>query len=824
MSASLLAFASRGVAKQFPTVSDVEATLWRSDTTSAYRSAAPRGTIRATHRKATIPASAFDGQTVPKREELTPRHTVSSITRNLARRLWPPHKIYHSGTSRWLGIPLVAAIFAVLCFALPGGSKSLRSSAAILTKAELAHVQKSVLETLWDFEDSAAAGYHASLDRYQENRRKHILKSVANDEVVHDSIGESSGRNEETATKVEKTEDDPPGFAHSAIPESKHEAINSRKEEAGRTSTEEWKVGTDTSQEESTMDEGSDADQDDDERIKSTLHILRKNINSELAHSRRQNLKGDIGGAEQKSVMKERSGDSGQADSGLNPKLRGFAGILQKKRGAWDSIFLNSDNPWMEASGSKGKYAASDSKRSSVENSVEIWSHKEVRMTRGFQLPVCRMYGACVSKSGHILLPKSLEPHSSLIGRCGIPTHEAFVLGDKKAEARFEFVENSSDDDSPYSEMDLVERGPPRRAAHHFLADILKTLFWVDSIYGHGAQGEKSRLTRVCLIANGGNKTGPCSETETQMDVHPALYIRKESFLDDVWVPHFLQLLASSGTVNGHSPFRYLDLYQVFPRRRTSIREPAVCYRSITSSALSYGQMPASAFLHHNPFFSGNAIRRYPAPRQTMDKQACKIRVRLSDSLTGSTGLGEVANMLKQKAESLKKKLALTVSMPAQGPVSFSDQVQKIQEADILVAPHGVHLSNAIFMRKGSALIEVHPFSFESGMFLSMSKQFGLSYGKVSAEPDIKTFRSCITTFNTGGKSDDAENLVSAMTEAAEQFKTRGKSPLHLESDSPEYANIRQIKECARRQRLRLNQYNLFDEIWGQINALCKFV
>jgi hypothetical protein len=621
-------------------------------------SSSSRQSTRIAHRETAI-YQTHPSLSTPKRQENRSKCSASTLVRRLAMQLFSTRKFTRSSSNHPRIAVLILALFCAICTSLRGTERNLKYSTAILTTTDLNRVQSSILDAFREVEDSASAGYNAAVDRYNARQRDRTVSFSAPNHAVPvnaDNKASDSNTSADDAVSTGSLSDAKYAFdkGKETIPTGDRKQSSEYDKSLSRSHNND-------------LDGNSEDDVNGNREDESILQNngqqqYRKRVgkgHDENTMSIRQKLPIGYADAEVTGDDKDKTLPSSKSNpyhhenrqinldqhvdgpsytnSEYLTKLRRFLDLLHQKRGEWDSIFLGTDNPWTDASGSKGRYTQSrPNANGPIEPAVELWGHRDVRQTRDLATPVCRMYGACLTKGGHILMSKSLEPHKHLLERCGVSAH-------------------ISENDAEYSEMDLVDRAPPRRAAHHFLADILKTLFWVDSLYGFSAKEDNSNLIRLCLTGNGGNKTGVCNENETQEDIHPTMFVQMESFTDDAWVPHFLQLLASSGTVNNNSQFRFLNLYQVFPQRPTSAKEPAVCYRSITSSDLVYGQMPASALLHHNPFFSGNEIRRYPAPRQSKDGTMCKIRVRMSDYLTGSTGLGEVANMLKEKALGIKE-------------------------------------------------------------------------------------------------------------------------------------------------------------------------
>ena len=65
----------------------------------------------------------------------------------------------------------------------------------------------------------------------------------------------------------------------------------------------------------------------------------------------------------------------------------------------------------------------------------------------------------------------------------------------------------------------------------------------------------------------------------------------------------------------------------------------------------------------------------------------------------------------------------------ALGGMSFADQVQLFNEAEIIVGPHGAGFTNAVFAQPGATLIELFSPSYINGCFWALANACGHRYG-----------------------------------------------------------------------------------------------
>lgn len=256
---------------------------------------------------------------------------------------------------------------------------------------------------------------------------------------------------------------------------------------------------------------------------RSLRESLRKEINLEL-----ENVGPEKGISSTPNTASEKSWANehlSTAETKKKPASK-FEDLVLQQSSKWDTALLTGDNPWRDLSGTYGSYGPT-SETSLVNPSVEIWSHKHISPSKNSKYPYCRLFNACRSKSGRILLQKGLEKHRKVLSKCGILSENNFVLGTAATEAGINFVQSTKG--ARTKEMDLVDRHPLRRGAMHFFADSLKTLFFIDAVHG-SANPATGVIDKICLD-DISQRNGSCS-AERPTDVRPVLFVRKESFID----------------------------------------------------------------------------------------------------------------------------------------------------------------------------------------------------------------------------------------------------------------------------------------------------
>lgn len=263
---------------------------------------------------------------------------------------------------------------------------------------------------------------------------------------------------------------------------------------------------------------------------RSLRESLRKEMNWELENAGEKRIPPTPNTASDKSSAEEQH-STAEAKKKYASK---FEDLILHQSSKWDNSLLTGENPWRDLSGAHGSYGPA-SETSLVIPSVEIWSHKDISPSKNAKYPYCRLFNACRSKSGQILLQKGLEKHRKMLRKCGIRSDNNFVLGTAATEAGINFVQSTTG--ARTREMDLVDRHPLRRGATHFFADSLKTLFFFDAVYG-SANPASGIIEKICLD-DSGDRNGSCS-AERATDVRPVLFVRKESFVDGAGIEFIL--------------------------------------------------------------------------------------------------------------------------------------------------------------------------------------------------------------------------------------------------------------------------------------------
>jgi len=149
-----------------------------------------------------------------------------------------------------------------------------------------------------------------------------------------------------------------------------------------------------------------------------------------------------------------------------------------------------------------------------------------------------------------------------------------------------------------------------------------------------------------------------------------------------------------------------------------------------------------------------------------------------------------------------------------------------MQATDVLVGAHGAGLSNALFMRTNSSLVELAPFAYYATVFEELAlTQASLRYTRFIAKPDDAQFAACMTHHHPASAGPSAvamsEELVRRFKKAANGFRdTLGGNThalqLHVDSKADFWARV-----CARSQSLRVDEKQLAKVVVEAAVAQC---
>lgn len=136
----------------------------------------------------------------------------------------------------------------------------------------------------------------------------------------------------------------------------------------------------------------------------------------------------------------------------------------------------------------------------------------------------------------------------------------------------------------------------------------------------------------------------------------------------------------------------------------------------------------------------------------------CTLRLTLLNRMPGyPRHIPRAATLLAALRNASTPTLRLVVSSTTFEGTPLAYQVDVMQRTDVLVAAHGAGITNALFLRSASSLVEVSPFGYAAGIFPWLARSVAaLRYERVIAAPDPAVFAACLRVRHpdVGGKGD----------------------------------------------------------------------
>lgn len=271
--------------------------------------------------------------------------------------------------------------------------------------------------------------------------------------------------------------------------------------------------------------------------------------------------------------------------------------------------------------------------------------------------------------------------------------------------------------------------------------------------------------------------------------------------------------------------------------------EKVACFRSATVGTVRKGRghrakVISDALLDQLVLYSANKLVKSPrspllrSPVVGGSRPTCKLRLTVLNRVAPAQeqlakakdpfAFGRHIPRVRDVKEAILAKaltddrvdLTLDIRVRFFEGMTLNEQVAVMQATDVLVGAHGAGLSNALFMRTNSSLVELAPFAYYATVFEELAlTQASLRYSRFVAKPDDSQFVACMTHHHPASLGPAAvassEEMVRRFKKAANSFRdTLGGNThalqLHLDSKADFWARV-----CARSQTLRVDEKEL---------------
>lgn len=437
----------------------------------------------------------------------------------------------------------------------------------------------------------------------------------------------------------------------------------------------------------------------------------------------------------------------------------------------------------------------------------------EIVTVRGSpDIQICRVRRACTVGDGSVLLPAWMKLYKSHLEKCGLANVQ-FVLQSGKDEAGNEQLEarqiqRPKELTHLFGSYDLLGSSPPADQRQHLVVDLWPLLMAADVLKNRN--NYNGSVESLC-VRQGGGKCDQSAKYSMHLMIRATTAI--SSLKDTSWVKGFLRLIRN-GLLGD---LRLVDTAELYGWR---IRGQAACVRSIITSGGNVSSMSSKAVAPNHFMFAENELSRLPRfTSSTTRDSGCVVRVMILNRYGKRFMIGDEAlrSAISQEASKITAKhpyMSIQSEVVFFENSSFHEQVGMAQEANIIIASHGEANTNVVFLRPGSALIEILPFGYSSGPYNDLARIFGVEYTKIVAEPDDEVFKSCITHFNPKASSERDKFLESWIAKAS---KVRARTILasaesnfsFASNDDPRLQGVEKARQCMGFQRLSFNVKDL---------------
>lgn len=157
--------------------------------------------------------------------------------------------------------------------------------------------------------------------------------------------------------------------------------------------------------------------------------------------------------------------------------------------------------------------------------------------------------------------------------------------------------------------------------------------------------------------------------------------------------------------------------------------------------------------------------------------------------------------------------------------------MEAVHTADVLVGVHGAGLSNLVFVREGTHIVEIFPHAYYTGPYDSISRVLALPYKAVRAFPDQTGFFACVDTFIKDRliTPEERENAFKAWNDSLMNVSYNygnGNADINNTKKVSNISNFSTFKHymyrlCARAQTLRVDVDRLCDVVVKTLNDVC---
>lgn len=394
---------------------------------------------------------------------------------------------------------------------------------------------------------------------------------------------------------------------------------------------------------------------------------------------------------------------------------------------------------------------------------------------------MCRLKNVCIAKDGTVLLHSNFRRLRGVIRKCSIKNFK--FLSDKDID--------TDDIHKGTIRQNLIGIEPTAYHIPHFLTDVLPAVLAVhsNSIFNLSVISKCIHVhEKICLSS----KTFNLEYNRTALLV----LNRVEKMDQSSWVKQF------SANIFGTHPVKFLSYATMFENCAHNM----TCFQSVTTYNKQKLRFIDAGWFRSIPFTVHHEPKTASLVRRPSVNSNCKRKVVVITRKSEERRDIVNAHLLKFliPKSSHDSWLEIEVSILLFHNLSFLEQASVLKHADIIIGAHGAALSNIVFARQGTTLIEILPFAYYAGPFVDLARSFELKYTAIIAKPDTYSFKECL--INHKEKLNDSSVLDVGMEFWNRAIYTPGQSKVrHTEMNTirskGRYSSF--LKMCARSQHLR---------------------
>lgn len=428
---------------------------------------------------------------------------------------------------------------------------------------------------------------------------------------------------------------------------------------------------------------------------------------------------------------------------------------------------------------------------------------------------VCRIHNACFRRDGAVLVHHDAEKYLE-----GCSTGKRGIFSSKEEYRMYGKTVHGH----------LLRRVPARQHIPHFLSDILPVIMSSELIWP-----SKAYTSRRATCNSPVDNSSACGRTvwhfkrpQSRMRYGAGVLL---AFKDEMHVNISDWIARLTSMLPGRPKLRSRDA--LFSKSK----ERSVCFSSIILHPPIYLESKSKEwFSGSNRLYSDNGLTRSPRKRSDIVKRVvsngshtkiCYVQAvivnRKSTSKRHIVNVLDVQSVLKNlRSTKLGLNVSVKVSVVYFENKTIKEQINPMQKADIIVGAHGAGLSNIIFARMRTRLVEIFPQFYYMSDFYKLSEILDLRYSSVVAEPDDASFTECLAYFFEKRRVNNSF-LLNAKNIWNERIKiisaNRSERPALPVWPMPGGYYLRQ---CVRNQQLMVNITEIKEYVSNAIEEVCQ--